>query len=277
MSHTSTWTVLGGIVSHAWSNYGEPVHICNGRFAMPYKDFNLKTTFDADYDIGAEGEWGHPNTRLEVRLHYHRAVMLPLCRDRAAHIPTLLGWSLTTRVVIVGAGFGWTAECLEVLGYTNILAVDTSLYIQSNKTVDESAEYDTEIVKVGLNPLFGDGAFLKERLIIQQGGAGARSRCSRGVLNEDGSTPQSRTRIRQALGNVAPEWVLTESVVEGLTNTEAQTLSSRAHQLATNVAHYVVTARDGQVPGEYNWQSLEAWKVLLPNDTLIEAGTYRVL
>ena len=243
---------------------------------MPFKDWNLKATWDAAYSIGAEGDTGHPNTRAEVRLNYHRKAMLPVCQARAAGIAQALGWSAPgPSIIIVGAGFGWTAEALEAMGFTRVLGLDVSSYIQSNKGGTEETEIDAKIVAVGLDPATGEGQTIKGRLFD----GSVRTRAGRGVLNEGGVGGASRGRIRQALGlagNEDADWGLSESVLESLTDAEATSASSVAHQFCTNVAHYIVTLRDGNQPG-YNWKSLEDWKLLIPTDTFIEAGTHRML
>ena len=243
---------------------------------MPLKDWSLPQTWDEAYSIGAEGDMGHPSNRREVKLGYHRAVMLPYCRKRAAGIARALTWTPPgPTIVIIGAGFGWTAECLEALGLTRVGALDISQYIQANKSGTEEVEVSARIAAVGLDPTQGPGFFLKNRFVD----GGSRARASRGVWNENGATDNSRIRIRQALGLSASDmiiWGLSESVLESLTDVEAQEVSSIAHQYCENVAHYVVTLREGNQPG-YNWKSLKEWKTLLPTDTFIEAGTFRVL
>ena len=243
---------------------------------MPLKDWNLKATFDTAYSIGAEGDVGHSGSRPEVKLHYHRKVMGPVCQTRAVGIAQALGWVAPgPSLIIVGAGFGWTAEALEQMGFTRVLSLDISQYVQGNKDGTEEADIDAEISAIGLNPGVGEGQTLKQRFFD----GGVRSRASRGVLNEDGVSGVSRGRIRQALGltgNQRAEWGLSESVLESLADAEAQQASTTAHQFVTNVAHYVVTTREGNQPG-YNWKSLADWKLLIPIDSFIEAGTFRVL
>ena len=243
---------------------------------MPLKDWNLQATWDAAYSIGAEGDTGHSGSRAEVKLGYHRAAMLPYCRNRAVGIAQALGWTPPgPSIVLVGAGFGWTAEALEALGYTRVLALDVSQYVQAMKGGTEAADVDARIVAVGLDPAAGPGQALKQRLVD----GGPRVRATRGVLNEDGAGGASRGRIRQALGlagNQKADWGVSESVLESLTNAEAAGAASIAHEFCVAVAHYVVTTRDGNQPG-YNWQTLAEWKLLIPADTFIEAGTFRVL
>jgi hypothetical protein len=42
---------------------------------MPPKDSNVKATREADYRIGTDDTTRHPNTRLDIKLNDHRAVM----------------------------------------------------------------------------------------------------------------------------------------------------------------------------------------------------------
>jgi len=239
---------------------------------MPFKTWDTWADFQGSYDIGAEPD-GHPNTREEVRLSYHRAVMLPLARDRATNVARVLNWLPTMKIVVIGCGFGWFVEVLKnELGFTDVVGTDISLYIQANKSGTEEADINAAIQAVGLNPLLGDGATIKGRLHD----GGTRSRVT--VLNENAQTAQSRNAIRQAFtgpGQVA--WAFSESLIESLTDAEAAQGSGFLHQVANNVGHLVVTTRDGQTPGEFNWKSLQEWKALLPNDIFVEAGTYAVL
>jgi hypothetical protein len=239
---------------------------------MPLKTWDNKQDWDAAYLKGAEERWGHPATRPEVKLHYCRAVQMPWSRSRATRLVAALGWQPTDRIVLVGAGFGWTAEALEELGFTSVVGCDVSRYVQDNKALSEEQEVDAAISAVGLNPSAGEGAALKAKLYD----GGARTRASRGVLNEGLATPGSRRKIATALGG-DPDWGLSESVLESLTDAEAQDISARVHSwTSATIAHFVVTLGGNQDPG-YNWKTLEDWKALLPSDTFIEAGSFRVL
>lgn len=245
---------------------------------MPLKTWDTKADWDAAYRIGAEGDVGHPNTRTEVRLHYHRATKGGTLH--AAQLFAALGWTPPgPTILIVGAGFGWTAEALETLGFTAVVGIDISTYIQDNKDGTEDAEIDAEIVAVGLDPASGEGLDIKNRIIARGGGAGNRCRNSKGVLNENGKTGGSRGRIKQALGlsgNDRIEWVVSESVLESLTDTEATDASADASAIGNNTVHFVYTLRVNQLAG-FNWKTLEDWKTLIPGDTFVEAGSYRVL
>lgn len=239
---------------------------------MPRVNFNTKANFDAAYDIGGEPE-GHPNTRPEVRLHYHRAVMRPLAFQQADALVAALNLTVDSRIVLVGAGFGWSMERFQQLGILNVVGTDTSPYIQNNKSTTETTELRQEISRTGLDPDAARGATLLARYLD----GGTRTALATRILNETLSTNQSRQNVRGALGG-NPDWVISEEVISTLTDAEATTLSNNMRGMPGNVsvAHLTTTTRDGQDPA-YNWKTLEQWKTLLPNDTFIETGTYRVL
>lgn len=253
---------------------------------MPVKDWNLKSTWDEAYRIGAEGKIGgyFPSVRDEVVLHYNRAVKRPEADVHAARLAAALGWTAPgPTILIVGAGFGWTAEALEGLGFLTVVGVDTSTFIQGNKDSTEETEIDDALIAVGLDPDVGagfwDGPAVKARLLAIGGGAGNRSRSSRGVLDEDGSNGGSRGRIKQALGlqgNERIEWVVSEAVLSSLTDAEAIAGSNDLDIIGNNTAHFVHRLKPGGDP-TFNWKTLEEWKLLLPSDTFVQAGTYRVL
>ena len=245
---------------------------------MAYRTFQTKADFDAAYNLSGEPD-GHPGTREGVRLHYCRSVLFPLYQRRAQKLVQILNWTAPgPRAVIVGAGFGWLVEALEALGMTNIIGIDTSTWIQSSKATTEQAEVESAISSVGLDPNAGRGLELKQRHYD----GGVRARCSRGVLNENASNNQSKSRIRQALGlsgNTQPDILLTESVLTSLTDAEVLQLSLRLRSWVFNVVHIVDThdPNGNQNSEDYNWKTLEQWKLLLLNDFMIDAATYRVL
>lgn len=249
---------------------------------MPLKDWDLKSQWDTSYSFGAEGDVGHPNTRAEVRLHYNRAVKWESAQAHAVSLAAALGLTPPgPTILIIGAGFGWTAEALEGLGFLTVVGTDTSTHIQNNKDSNEDAEIDAEIALVGLDPASGEGLDIKNRLIARGGGTGNRSRNSRGVLDEAGQNGGSRGRIKQALGlqgNETIQQVISEAVIESLSDAEALDGSSDAHIIGDAVAHFVYTLRpSGNQEAGFNWKTLEDWKALIPGDTFVEAGSYRVL
>lgn len=242
---------------------------------MPFKDFNLKSAFDESYSIGT----GLRNTTTgqELKLNYHRAVLRLGAADRATGIINAMNWTdLNMATVIGGAGFSWLAEAFEDFGFTTVVGVDISTYIQGNKNGTEEIELDGLIAGIGLDPATGEGLVIKN--VVFDGGI--RTRASRGVLNANAALPAQRNQIRNALGlsgNQTPDVILSESVLENLTDQEAIDQTAAVRTWGPPLTHYVVTTRSGNIPNEFNWKTLGEWKTLLPLDTFIEAGTFEVL
>lgn len=269
-------------------------------------DYSVAGTWEALYSLDATPD----EPRLpHVRLHYHRATMMPLAAEMAAACVDRLGWQKTQRIASVGCGFGWMVEVLrqgiahprkepiiaQILsfgwsspaaveamlrtgGYTNVVGCDISAYVQASKSQTEEADIDAAIVAAGLVPVAGDGATVKARLFD----GGARSRVS--VLNEDGRSNASRNRIKQALGlggGATLDVVCTEHVLEGWSDADCVSISQAAHALGTTVQHFVMCVDPVRVNDPFkgaNWKpTLAAWKALLPGDTFIHAGDYQVL
>lgn len=244
---------------------------------MPRKVYNTKADFDEDYSIGAESGLLRPNNRPEVRLNYNRFVMLPYCTRRAAFLASHFAWPTDTTIVLAGAGFGWTAEMLEVNhGYTNVISIDTSPWVQSQKDTNEEAEIDAAIAAVGLDPANGEGLALKATLNADSGN---RRRTARDILSEGANNNGSRNRIRQALGGLDIQVGITEDVLTVLDDDECVELSNGLHAFspATAIIHLVsVRQEQGQNPA-YNWKALADWKALLPADTFVAIGSQEVL
>lgn len=242
---------------------------------MPYLDYNLWTTWQQSYDLDAEPDLG-PVFRPHVRLSYHRAVLYnTLFKDRADNIPQALGWLLTQRIVVLGCGFGWFVERLRAMGWTNIIGVDNSTFVQTNKSLTEEADINSAIAAIGFSPTVGEGQAIKTKLFD----GGPRARVT--VLNEDGRTGPSRARIRQALGG-GVDIAFTEDMIGNFTDAEAQAISSNLHQLAPVVQHFVTVVSDPSAPFmPGNWKtSLEAWKAVIPADTFVsneEGFVYRMV
>ena len=242
---------------------------------MPSKTWDTKADFDAAYDIGAEGLYGHPSTRPEVRLHYHRSVMGNSAQRIADHFTTYLtAANFNRRLVIVGGGFGWVADELKKRGFTNVVVVDTSPYIQAEKDSDDDAEIRAEIAEVGLNPDFGRGF----TLLLQHKTMGPR-RGTINILNEEISTTAGRNAIKAAV-NGNPQIVVTEDVMTSFMDAECVQLDADCNAFSgqQRVAHMVTVGRfDGSQDLGYNWKTLVDWKLLIPGTTWINRVTGEVL
>src|SRR3990172_3888577 len=108
--------------------------------AAPLYDFSTKAAWDALYEIGAEGAWGHPASRAEVTLNYHRFVLMPYVREHAKQLRTALGGTNATPLIVVHPGFGWILEALGETGMASVVGATTSAYIQAEKGENEDAD-----------------------------------------------------------------------------------------------------------------------------------------
>lgn len=170
--------------------------------------------------------------------------------DDPEKLITALEWSgllKTHRLVLLGAGFGWVAERFVAKGYGpladgtangKLLSVDTSTYIQANKTSNAAVQ----------------------------------------VLDADVNAATGRRTIRQQFGsnNATVDWVVTEDVLPILSDAECGVLASSLRGLATNVAHWVSTVTASSDP-RLNWKTLQQWKTLMTPDLVIQRGTATVL
>lgn len=231
--------------------------------------------WDQMYASSAE-PWGHPPSRPGVRLHYHRAVVLPVYRELAGRIVTALGWTSQSRVFCVGCGFGWMMEALEELGISQTVGADLSAYIQGRKNLSEDDEIKTHIAAAGLDPLSGDGLTLLTTLR----GEGVRAKKASLVTSNDIGTDAGRDAIRTFLNGPGFD-VFTEDVLTSLTDAECVQLSKFAHRGnfgADRVIHLVTPlipeARQNPV---FNWKTLAEWKALLPADLFVSITTIEVL
>ena len=227
-----------------------------------------KALFDLAYDFNAEPD-GHPNTRAEIRLHYNRYVLFPEMLRRAQYFIAQFSLTPASRVLIVGAGFGWTAEALTSLGVPCI-GTDISAYIQNNKTVSEDVEIRDAIAAVGLDPMSSVGLAHFSRLR----GDGIRTRAN--VMAEDHATNASRNRVKNALGGIT--LCITEDLVTSLTDSECATARGFIEKFGVPMCHLITEFANPNPPFGFNSKSLETWKATFPADTVVADGyTYRSL
>lgn len=163
--------------------------------------------------------------------------------------------------------------------------------------------FDADIVLQGLDPDSGTGATLFNATF--DGGTKARVP----ILDEDLSNNGSRNRVRNQNGGVDYDYAISERVIESLEDAECVTLSSNMHQVATNVVHlfemFIPYKSTESEPNPWNWKWPDAnepllpkwgqvddftnaqlaaepwyttnnWKALLPSDTFVKVGTYKV-
>lgn len=215
--------------------------------------WDTKADWDASYAFGAEPE-GHPNTRPQIRLNYHRSVMLPLAKLRAGKLAKAFNWVPPgPSILFVGAAFGWTPEVLESWGFDRVIATDISPYVQAHQDGTEEADIDEAIRLAGLSPSVGEGLEKKRHLFDGQ----PRTRLSGGILNLDINVKRSR----ETIGPV--DVVVTESVLEDMSFKDASLLDKSCRELSSNVVHYITTRPPRR--------ALTQWRKLLPHSRFIEA------
>jgi hypothetical protein len=199
--------------------------------------------------------------------------MLPYSANVAANLVREFAFPTDTKILFVGAGFGWTIEILEnSFNYVNILGTDTSQYILDNQDSNEDAEIAEAMAKVGLDASRGEG--LRKRANIRT--AGKRRRCAKPIENEDLLSVASRNRVKTKLGG-SVDVAITEEVLTCLEDAEAATLSASMNTLAPQVIHLTTELQEAGQDSEYNWKSIDDWKALLPADTIASLNTWRVV
>jgi len=180
-----------------------------------------KEDYDNNYRFRVERYFGgHPNTRPEVVVRYHRWGMKPIIDDMWATLVPILGLNLNDAICVVGAGFGWGVEALITETGAALVGIDISDYIAAEQTGTEEAELRAEITAAGLDPDTGRG--LEVMGHIYDG----LPRSNVIVLNNDASTGPQRNEIRTALGGTWPSVVIYEDIVDD-TWTDTDILNAR--------------------------------------------------
>jgi hypothetical protein len=246
---------------------------------MPLPGLDLNDPTHLGITCGAEGLWGHPNTRAEVRLTYARYHVLPELRRRWEWLIPALNLTSTSSIALIGCAYCYSLEVLAENGITRVVGTEPTSGLRTKLAQPEDADIQAAIEAVGLNITTGDGLRLYNSLRDRPGQP--RSPKAADVLNEDLSSNASRTRLRNALiakGGSSGWIVITENVLTVLTDAECTTLASRARSLTgiSRLVHLVSTTNPGNIAG-YNWKTAAQWKALLPLDTIVSLYTQEVL
>ncbi len=273
---------------------------------MPIVDANDPFINDGQYNVGT-GIWlikgqvwretdpgfmqvmSRFDERKEVRLGYGRAMMLGFCENRAKILINGLGLTSGNRVLIVGSGFGWLAECLEdqVPGLSTV-SLDTSTWVQSTKDQSETEQIEAAIQAAGILPImsrYGD-------IVSSLADGGPRARVPIGAENV--LRANDRAALKQANGTFT--WAITETMFTWLDDAECVAMDAAMHKVAAKVAHMVQpysSKFDGKIEPDpvWNWKHLEAtgqgvrqqlldqpwytsdnWKALLPDSMFVGVG-----
>lgn len=241
-----------------------------------------KADFNRFYRFNGEREFGHPNTRPPIFLHYHN---WPVGRyQRLTYAPLLFnlcGMTAGQSVVLVGCGFNWTARGLTDLGI-DVTGIDTSAYILGAKDVSEEAELRECIIAAGLDP---DIDTIPDNGRTQQLGianvnyldyfmeGGRASPANRGwgrIVGEDMSSNRSINAVANTLANT-PAFIITEETLNSIDDATCDLVCgyidnfiSRRGDPSTQVIHILSPLQDGanQQP-DLNWKSYADWRTFL--------------
>jgi len=229
-------------------------------------DRNLKTNWDNLWEVGAEGAWGHPNTRGEVQLHYLRAAVIDVARGNAAKMIAQWGWGPTSDVIIVFCGFGWIVEALLEQGVDTVVCIEQSTYIQANKQVNEDIDLTAAITAVGLATNTGDGLTI---FTAFRRNGDPRTSVAADIFDEDLTTKASRDRIADRVLSNDIHVVTYDGWLQTYTDAEAVALSANLNAIrgVRQVSHWVFFS-DAWVPGIQDKSQIQ-WETLIPADEFV--------
>jgi hypothetical protein len=205
-----------------------------------------------------------PATEQDIRMHYSRIALYPHAVKLAESLVAAFGWTPPGgTIAIQGAGYGWTVEALEGLGFDRVVGADISALIQNTQDDTEEADIDAAITAAGMNPGSGRGAAHKASLWTDPGPKG---RSSRKVKDEDGLTQGSRNRLKTSVGLGPPDdfdWVLSEYLLEVVSDTEALLALPEYSDLGLNVVHIISGAEGPGSEPDGNWKGIAGWRAWL--------------
>lgn len=234
---------------------------------MPIADWDDPATWARWYDVSPR-ILSKLATDGEIRLTYSRVVLQPHAVKLAAALEAAFGWTpaVDPTIGIMGAGYGWTVEALEALGYTRVVGADISSYIQDRQGSTEEADIDAAITAAGFDPASGPGLLHKNSIWTDPGN---RGRSSRGVKNEDARTPGSRNRLKSSIG-LGPQddvdWLLSEYLIETATDAEILSQLATYDDLGTNLVHIISEADGSRSETDGNWKGVAGWRTFLDDN-----------
>lgn len=145
-------------------------------------------------------------------------------------------------ILLVGAGFGWIAEDFISNGLGPVCAVDTSAWIQAEKS---------------------------QHSVIE-------------IYNYDVTNVTDQESIKQVLGVTGSskiDWCITEDFFTGMSDSECLTIAQSLRDIGNQVIHYI-SPSPGTVSGvlaNRNWKTGAAWKQLLTPDLVLMGRSNLVL
>ena len=237
---------------------------------MPVWD---KAAFDQFYGVGVE-RWGHPNTRPQIKLHYHWYPIIQWQASKyAPRLFAVLNMVSGDSVVIVGAGFNGTGAGLERLG-VDVTGTETSDYINEQKGNTEEAEVRAIIIAVGLDPdndtIIGRPGNVRVNpldVLLDGGRSAPKVRLQARVIEEDFSNRGSRNRTDSTLLTRA-RYCISEEVLNSGTDAEALTVCERMARYVSEKGGTVIHMLSPLFPDktqapELNWKTYAGWRSFL--------------
>lgn len=243
---------------------------------MPLISYDTKNDFDATYKLNAEPH-GHRGGRATVYLHYNYCVLKRLMQKKAAMYQRLFKLNPSTKMLIVGAGYGWATELLDA----DAISTDTSTYIHNSKTTCECLDIKAAIMKVGLDPNRGEGLEVFNKIsasgrnCLCGGESNTVPRCAVPLINETLTTVESRERLKTA--SFTPDLIITEYVLSCLTDEEIINFNTAIKDIGgVEVIHSIAHLGDGNREKElsvrnqiFNWKTLTEFKEMLPGEKFL--------
>jgi hypothetical protein len=230
---------------------------------VPIADWNDPATWDQYYTL-LPRRISKPATEQDITMHYARVALYPNFVRLADTLETALGWTPPGGTILIyGCAYGWTIEALEAKGYDRVVGADPSGYIQSRHDLTEEADVDAAITAAGMDPTTGRGALHKQGLYGDD--PGPRGRSSRGVKNEEGITVGSRNRLKSAVGLGSQDdfdWVLSENLIEALTDAEIIQILPHYDAIGTNSVHIFSIDDPSRPVDPGNWKTPAQWRAL---------------
>lgn len=192
-----------------------------------------KQDYANNYKTGVERKMrpGCPNTRKPVAVAYIRKFIEPYIHGRLDALIDRLRITSRDRVVIVGCGFGWGTEYIMKQTGCDAVGTDISDWIQAEKNNDESNDIRKEIAKVDLDPAGERAQQILEFCLTP--GSRARSR----ILNEDLMSASSRHELESYFRNLSPTWIITEDMIQPLTDINIRDWVEEIDKFGANVCH----------------------------------------
>lgn len=233
---------------------------------------------------------------MEVCLHYSRAGRFDNFRILACSYIEALNLTSTSKILIIGAGYGFTQEWLEKLvpGIT-VVSTDISDYIQKTKQESETISLKEAMSKIGIE----EGSLRWNNILKGvPDHSGPKARVSIYPFNISEITDHKKIKEKAGLTNQKFTWGITEQVFPWLTDKEAIQMNEASLKICSKTCHFLTEfiftqgkepepiwnwkwARDTDEPTRSDlqnsdWYVSTSWKKLFPGSMIITQGNYKV-